>query len=399
MKNINRRIVIVAALIFTVGLAFGIMKFLIAQKKKPERRPPIEAKRYVKTDTVKYKTIVSPVTATGRLSSTAEVDIVAEASGRIQPGKVPLKKGAVFSKGEILFIIYPDEAELALKARKSQFLNMLANILPDLRIDYPDHEPVFTDFFSSISIDEPLPSLPRVKDEKVRIFLASRNILSEYYGIRKDELQLKRHTVIAPFNGTYTQVNMEVGAFTNMGGRVAQAIHTEELELEVPLEKYDAQWVKIGDKVLVRSAKRELEWTGHVIRKSNFVDENTQSQSIFVQLKNSKNKVLLAGEYLTAYFPGHPVKNAMEIPRNAVFNSNEIFVIEDNRLVKKEIHVIKINERTLLFNGLNENEVLVVQPMINVNEGTMVKVLGEKKDTTLKGPVKRVEQGKMKMNK
>ena len=377
MRRIDKRIVVIAAFIFIVGLAYGLMRFLAAQKEDLQRRPPVEAKRFVKAEPVKYGTIVSPVSADGRLTSVAEVDIVAEASGRIQQGDVALKKGTAFSKGDVLFVVYPDEAALALKASKSQFLNTLANLLPDIKIDFPEQEAGYMEFFSSISLDHPLPPFPQVENEKLRIFLTSRNVLSQYYNIRKDELQLSRRTSIAPFDGTFTEVNLEVGSYTNTGGRIAKVIRTDELELEVPVKRFDAAWIRIGDPVTVRSDRRGLEWTGKVIRKSQFVDPNTQSQAIFIKITNHRNPTLLSGEYLTADFPGHPVEEVMEVPRNVVFNSNEVFVIVDDRLEKRMANVVKENEKTLIFNGLEEGEVLVMQPLINVLEGTLVERLGD----------------------
>ena len=377
MRKIDKRIVVVAAFIFIVGLAYGLMRFLAAQKEELKQRPAVEAKRFVKAEPVKYTTIISQVAADGRLTSVAEVDIVAEASGRLQQGDVALKKGTRFSQGDVLFVVYPDEAALALKASKSQFLNTLANLLPDIRIDFPKHEEGYMEFFSSISLDHPLPPFPEVEDEKLRIFLTSRNVLSQYYNIRKDELQLSRRTTIAPFEGTFTEVNLEVGSYTNTGGRVAKAIRTDELELEVPVKRFDAAWIKIGDPVTVESDRRGLSWKGKVIRKSPFVDPNTQSQAIFIKIQNHRNPNLLSGEYLTAEFPGHPIENAMEVPRNVVFNTNEVFVIVEDKLEKRVANIIKENEKTLVFNGLEEGEVLVMQPLINVLEGTLVEMLGD----------------------
>ena len=377
MRKIDKRIVVVAAFIFIVGLAYGLMRFLAAQKEELKQRPAVEAKRFVKAEPVKYTTIISQVAADGRLTSVAEVDIVAEASGRLQQGDVALKKGTRFSQGDVLFVVYPDEAALALKASKSQFLNTLANLLPDIRIDFPKHEEGYMEFFSSISLDHPLPPFPEVEDEKLRIFLTSRNVLSQYYNIRKDELQLSRRTTIAPFDGTFKEVSLEVGSYTNTGGRVAKAIRTDELELEVPVKRFDAAWVKIGDPVTVESDRRGLSWKGKVIRKSPFVDPNTQSQAIFIKIQNHRNPNLLSGEYLTAEFPGHPIENAMEVPRNVVFNTNEVFVIVEDKLEKRVANIIKENEKTLVFNGLEEGEVLVMQPLINVLEGTLVEMLGD----------------------
>ena len=103
MRKIDKRIVIVAAFIFVVGLAYGLMKFLIAQKEDLKQRPSIEAKRYVNAEPIKYSRIISPVSADGRLTSFAEFDIIAEAAGKIEAGDVVLKKGAVFSKGDLLW--------------------------------------------------------------------------------------------------------------------------------------------------------------------------------------------------------------------------------------------------------------------------------------------------------
>jgi RND family efflux transporter MFP subunit len=374
MKSIDRRIVVVAAFIFIVALAWGIMKYLIAQGEDPRMRPPVEAKRYVRAEKVSYRTVVSPVSATGRVMSVAQLDVVAEASGKILDGEVPLKKGSRFSEGDVLFTIYPDEAALALKSKKSRFLQNLAGLLPDLSVDFPGYEQLFREFFSLVDLNSQLPAFPDVKQEQLRIFLASRNILSEYYDIKQDELRLSRHTVVAPFDGTYRDVYVEAGAYTNMGGRVAHIIRTDVMELEVPLERFDAGWVSLGDRVTVHSDKRDIDWQGRVVRKNPFVDADNQSQGVFVQVTNNKISPILAGEYLRVTFPGNPVDRVMEVPRNVVFNTNEVFIVNDTRLHKRTIDIVKVNEKTLLFKGLDEGEMLVMQPLINVQEGTKVEV-------------------------
>lgn len=379
MKRIDRRILIIASLILIIGLAYGIMRFLILSKEEPPARVSFEAQRFVQAEVVIYGTLISPVAEPGRMASVSEINLSAEAPGKIEQGDIPLKTGATFKKGDVIFSIYRDEAEMALKAKKSQFLNTLALLLPDIAIDFPEKEGLFRDFFSAIDIDQDLPSFPERDDEKLTIFLAGKNLLSDYYGIRKDELQLSRYVVRAPFDGTLTNVFMEVGGYANTGASVARAIRTDALELEVPLSRPDAMWVKIGDPVHIESDSRSHSWEGSVIRKGQVVDENTQSQRVYVRVNNHSNQPVLAGEFLTATFPGRPIENVMEIPRNAVFNSNEVFIVKQKRIVKAPINIIKVNTRTLLFNGLPKGDTLVVQPLINVFEGTRVTTSLEQK--------------------
>ena len=383
MRKIDRRIVIIVSVIFILGLAYGLMKFLIAQKEEPPVRRSLESRRYVRVEPVKYSNISSSIAETGRLSSIAEIDIVAEASGKIEAGNISLKKGASFSKGDVLFVVYPDEAILSLKAMKSQYQNTLANIIPDLVIDFPDAEEGFGQFFSSINVDKPLPPMPEIEDNTLKIFLASRNVISEHYSIQSAELQLKRRTVRAPFNGTYKDVYMELGAYTNTGGRVARAIQTDHLELEVPLQRSDAVWVNQGDAVSVISEDGTKFWKGQVLRKNQFIDENTQSQTIYISIPNNYKQPLMAGEYFLAQFPVRPIEDVMEIPRNSVFNTDEVFVARSGRLAKEKINIVKVNESTLIFNGLPEGDSVVVQQLINVSEGTLIQT---DKDAPQMGP-------------
>jgi membrane fusion protein, multidrug efflux system len=216
--------------------------------------------------------------------------------------------------------------------------------------------------------------------------LASRSVISEYYGIQQDEKRLERHKLYAPFNGTIAQVNFEVGAYVNAGSQIAKMIRTDELEVEVPVENGQSHWIKIGDKVEVFSRNKEIVKPGVVVRKSDFVDPSSQARSIFVKVNNSTGEELYTGEYKLVVFPGQVIQKSMEIPRNAVFNSNEVFTVVEGKLKKRVINVLKWNETTLIFNGLEEGEKVVAEPLINVKENSAVGILGEEDPNQKKGP-------------
>jgi len=164
---------------------------------------------------------------------------------------------------------------------------------------------------------------------------------------------------------------------------VARAIQTDHLELEVPLQRSDAAWVNQGDAVTIISEDGAITWTGQVLRKSQFIDENTQSQTVFISIPNNYKQPLMAGEYFLAHFPVRPIEGVMEIPRNSVFNSDEVFIARSGRLAKEKINVVKVNESTLIFNGLSEGDSVVVQQLINVSEGTLIQT---DKDAPQMGP-------------
>jgi hypothetical protein len=117
----------------------------------------------------------------------------------------------------------------------------------------------------------------------------------------------------------------------------------------------------------------KLAW-GKLLRKSEFVDEGTQSIAVFIGLEKSSRE-LYQGQYLTAKFNGKLIENAMEIPRNAVFRSNRVYVVEKGVLKEKQINVIKRNENTLVFNGLAVGDILVIEAPVKASENMKVNIL------------------------
>lgn len=369
-----RQLIIIGVGILILAGSFFIMMALETFREDPVSNPPEDPVRAVQVQAVEYGDVSIAFEAAGRLGSHQYVDLITEVQGEILQGAVSLKKGETFKKGQLLVRIFDDEAEYNLKASRARFLNLIANALPDFRIDYPEKYDEMLKFFESIDMDKPLPELPEIKSLQVKTFLSSRNILNEYYAIKSTEVRFNKFNLYAPFNGTIIEAYLEVGSIANPGTRIARLISTERLELEVPVEINDAKWIRIGDQVEVLSEDRTDRWPGKVIRKADFVDPTTQSVSVFIALSSTKDQPLYEGQYLRAVFSGRVIDSAMEIPRNAVFNSNQVFTVNDGKLNKKVIDIHKINNETLVFSGLEEGTILVTEPLVNAREGSLVQI-------------------------
>lgn len=368
-------IIVIVALVGIIAIGALAMQGLTGMKPKAPKKNKADLKRHVKVEKVAYSTVDSRIEASGRVVSSNAVALIAEAAGNLQKGDVKLRKGVGFKKGDVLGVVYKDEFELALKARKSRFLKIISNLLPDMKIDFPNSYGDFVQFFNSIDMSKELPDLPQITDNKLKVFLSSRDFLTEYYNVLKDEKTLSRYTLRAPFNGVFSDVKFEVGAFVNKGSQVAQMIRTNKIEIEVPVISTYSRWIKKGDVVDLFSRERHQKYSGKVIYKAEFVDKGTQAQSIFVKIDQKDSKALLAGEYLDVFFNGEPVDNVMEIPRSAVFNFNEIFIVENDRLKKKAIEIVKVNDKTVLIRGVEVGTNMVTQALINARENMPVKML------------------------
>lgn len=376
----KRKIIIIVSGIAIIAFSFFSMQWLSGMKKLPPKQAPREVVRYVKADLIKYQNHNISIHATGRVISNADVSLIAEVRGELLTGDVSFMVGESFKKGDLLVKI-DDSIELNnMRSRKSSFLNAVASMLPDLNQSFPNEYKEWAQFLNSIEIEKDLPPLPEISTPQERIFMASRNILANYYNIKSAEANFESYHIYAPFDGTIVEVNLQEGAVANPGSRLGRIINTKNLELEVPVEVDDAQWLKVGQKVLIYNESKTSNWTGRIIRKPESVNPGTQSINIFVSINASKGNPVYQGEYLIAEFAGVKLHNVMEISRNAVFNGNEVFVIEDSLLIKEIVNIQKINRDKLYFDGLEEGIYVVSEPLINAVENTHVKILG--KDTS-----------------
>ena len=373
--NIRKAIISIGVVIFAIFLAVLLSQYFANKKEIPESREKEDIKLFVKAEPVIYNVNQAGITATGRLSSQHAVDLSAEVSGQLLQGNINLKEGATFKKGDLLVRIFDEESRSNLKASKSRFLNSIAGILPDMKIDFPESYIKWTKFFNSINISKPLPNLPKIDSDKEKVFLASRNILSDYYTIQSAEIRLSKYKITAPFNGTFTNVIMEVGSVVNPGSRIATMIKTDKLELEIPIRIDDIYWINIGDAVKASTKDGLHTWNGRVVRKSDYLDPNSQSINVYVALDHTKSKPLFQGQYLKAVFAEKEIKGSMEIPRNALFKKEWVYTVEDGKLKKQKVNILKTNETSVLFKGLEPGTIIVVEPLVNALEGTNAEIL------------------------
>ena len=371
----NRKIILGIAFLIIIGGAISLSVYLINQKELPPQRPKPEIKNYVKAIPVAYKPAQLYIETFGRVGSSQQVNLIAEVGGKLEPGSISFKEGTNFSRGNLLAKINNDEQRLNLQSRKSSFLNLVATILPDLRIDFPDIFPSWERYYAEIDLDKDLPELPAIGSAKAKAFLSTANILSEYYTIKSLEENLKKYNLYAPYNGSIQSVNVEIGSVVNPGTTIASIIRTDRLELKVPVELQDIDQVSIGtDVTIYQEGRDDKRWTGEIVRKADFVDPNNQSVNVYIAINSPENDVY-DGMYLKAVIPGKEIKEGMSVARAIVKNKNEVFVVEDGVLRTKTINIAQIDQNEIIFNGLPAGEMLVVDAPTNASDNMKVEIV------------------------
>lgn len=356
-----------------IGIAVAVSAFLMKNQAQPKKSTEDEQLLYVKVDTIVSKKMHPSMDYEGRIHSYETVALSSEVSGRIMEGKVPFKEGQSFDKGELLIQIYSEDTRAALTSGKSNFLRTLSSILPDLKIDFPDEYQKWKAFFDAIDVKGDLPPLPEINSEQEQVFLASRGVLSEYYTLQQQEINLTKYNIYAPFDGAFQSVTQQVGAIANPGATLATVVRTDKLEAVIPIPPEDARWVQPGIEVTL-SGNNGFSQQGKVTRVADFLDASTQSVNVYVQYMPTELRRFKVGEFVEATFQISKKVDGFTIPREALLDGKSVYTVEEQRLQKKPVKVLRKMEDYVVLSGLKDESQVVVESLVDVSVGQKVNV-------------------------
>ena len=186
--------------------------------------------------------------SSGRVIPGKIINISSEVQGVLESG-ISLKKGSKFKKGDLLFKLRDTDIKLMLAAKKSAYLSLIAQNLPDIATDFSQEFDKWNNFFNGINVDQPLDDFPSFNTTREKNFIISRNILAEYLSIKSDEFKLSKYFQFAPFTGSIVESYTDKGAIVNPGSPVIQIMRSDELEIEIPIPLKYMDNIKLGTKV------------------------------------------------------------------------------------------------------------------------------------------------------
>ncbi len=363
MKNKILYVVGILAILFG---AIALSSYLISSKPEPRKDGQKHTTMTVKAEKVSYKEIETTMKYRGRVTAFNNIDLTAEVSGRLIKGDIRFKEGERFSKNDIIVNIYKEDVMATHKASMSSFLQTLAQMLPDIKVDFPDEYTKWNDFFIAIDPEKPLPNLPEINSNQEKVFLSANNVLTEYYTLQNQEIELSKYTIYAPFNGILKSVNREIGSAATTGSTLATLIRSDKYEIVVPVFSDDIKWVKTGD-IATLTDQYGLQQNIKVTRVAGFVDKETQSVNVYLtyNVENTGN-ALLEGEYVDVSFQGQNI-SGFEIPREAIIDKSYVYELKDGKLTKIPAHIVRSLNDTYIINEISDSCTIVTESLASIS--------------------------------
>ena len=345
---------------------FVLISALIFLRVNSNKKAPLKDLKEAKTTMfVPYATVKNAMRdlqliAYGQISPNTELDVSFEVQGKLERGDFQLKPGVSFKMNQMLYKVNEEESFYTLSSRKTQLANLVIAAMPDIELDFPSERSKWLQFMDQLSPEKRLPELPGFRSQKERMFITSRNILTEYYAIRSLESRMEKYYYLAPFSGTVLEVFAEPGAVVNPGGRIARIAKTGEMEVKVPISlKNLATFRKEGEASFLDSEGKVI-GKGKIIRVSEVINQRTQSIDVYYSIKALNEALIYNGQFVNVAIDQSARQESFAVPRTAV-KDNAVHLLVNEKLVSREITVIGTKPDTLFVIGLNNGEQLVLE--------------------------------------
>jgi len=368
-------IVVVAVLILAGGV---LIRKQLAAGKKPMPRKPETMVSMAFAETVDNGTVSTSVKATGRLMAKNRLELFAEVQGLMLPDGGVFKPGNAFSAGQTLVSIRSDDFRAGLVAQRSAFHSKLANVLPDLKADFPSSFPQWNKYVADFDPQKALIELPAATNEREKLFITGRGLYADYFNLKNAEINLSKYTIGAPFGGVLTEALVNPGTVVRPGQKLGEFIDPSVFEIEISVGASLVASLRTGLKVVVTpTVGNGIKYDGEVMRINRSIDPATQTGSVFIRVAGSG---LEEGIFAEVIIPGADISDAFEINRSVLFDDDQVFVVKDSLLVAVKTDPLFFKENTVVVRGLENGSRVLSKPVPGAYAGMKVAVYQDNKE-------------------
>ena len=195
--------------------------------------------------------------------------------------------------------------------------------------------------------------------------------------------QLQSFTrVTAPFAGTITRRNVDVGDLVDASGKVLFVLtQTDPLRVYVNVPQAYAQLVRPGQRVVVTQTElRGKKFDGEVARTAGSIDAASRTMQVEINLRN-RDGLLLPGAYVQVDLP-LPADAALVVPTNVLLFRGEgtrVAVVDAGSRVHLRPVTLgrNLGESVEVLDGIGTRDRLVVNPSDSLAEGDVIAVAAD----------------------
>lgn len=345
----------ILGIIIGAAIVAAMVLLLAANRKKAQEQTASvsldQAAEVVTTFTVTREECNRDFTSNGVAQANSELNFVSEISGRVTA--VLVDKGSRVAKGTPLLRIDSELLEADYKAALASY--------EALKKD----EERFSRAFEAGGITNQ--QLDNVRTQLVAA--ESRLAVSKW--------KLDNAVVKAPIGGTINNRYVETGALIAPNVPLFEIVDDSRIKVTCNVSESKAKLLKAGQKVTATgSDSAGEEFTGTV---RSIGVKTDRGLNYPVEILMDRNAGLRVGAYLKVQFTATDEQTGILIPRKAVVGSvlsADVYLVRDGKAERREVKLGDMfGDRIEITEGLEEGDVIILSGLMNVSDGSAVKVV------------------------
>lgn len=287
------------------------------------------------------------LTSEGVVQSRREVALAAEVAGRVVSISAQLVAGGQVKEGDELAIVDDADYQVALRRAKTDVAEA------ELAIEQ--------EIARGVQAQRDWEKLgrgdaPDLVLRKPQIAASEARLASAQAEVERALRDIRRTRITAPFGGRVREAFIEEGAYVTPGTKVADIFSDEEVEVRLPfsLADYGQSLGEGTPSFPVRAVigGNEQTWEAELARTEGEIDRSTLSGYAIAHIRpDAEGKYPPVGLFVRADLSGKTLENVVEIPRSALRGAHDVWVLQDEKLAKRRVAVVRSGRDTLVVTG------------------------------------------------
>lgn len=379
MGKITKRLKQILLILIILITAFAIAALLFFTRKAPAKEEKKVVTPLVRVQKVYQQDIQMVVHGYGTVQPKVQAEVVPQVSGKVVVINPNFKDGGFIEGGEALITIDPRDYELAVQRAQAD----VARAEVELDIERAEAEVSRQEWEQLNPGTEPPSPLvvrePQIRQAQTRLEAAKATLATA-------ELNLERTKVTLPFDGRVVSETVDLGQYVTIGQSIGKVYSVEAVEIEVPLEDRELAWFDVpanpvsingGDSIKTGSiaevsahfAGGNHIWQGRVVRTTGEIDKTSRLVSVVIEVPEPFKEAngrppLVPGMFVEVIIKGKILENAISVPRHAIHNGKQVWVVLDGRLHIEELQIVRQDKDYIYtVSGIEDGTVIVVSPL------------------------------------
>ncbi len=378
-------------LLITIAIIAGILIFLEKTKPAPVSEIPNLPATRVITTKVTRGDIQTTHRITGRLLPSRRAELHFELAGLIT--QRPVEAGQYVQANSVLLAIAAEdvqnrvaEARLMIEqeqqaADRDQELLKLVRQQRQLLDRELGRQTSLSEraLLPQSKMDETRRGLisARIEESKLKhsVQTAQTRLNSLTLDLERQERDLDRTQLVAPFAATINSISVEVGEYVTPGQIVIEMVDVKNLDLQLDVAGKVAAALKLGQQVSVTISDVKEKRMGELIALQVDPDPQTHTHTIRIRLSGDG---LFAGQLAHVTLGEALIKDAILVPVSAVLQENNfayVFVVKDSVVSRVAITVRGREADQFMIEGVSAGELIVSQDIAALIDGQTVDVI------------------------